>query len=288
MSMLAKIIDGKKIANQMNLIIANKVQQLLIQGKRPPGLAVIFLGNDPASNIYVNNKHRTCIQVGFFSKLYNLPQTTSENELLFLIDKLNYDHCIDGILIQLPLPSTINKINILESILPNKDVDGFHPYNIGRLCQRSPKLHPCTPLGIITLLKKYNIDIRGLHAVIVGASNIVGRPLSMELLMEGCTITVTHRFTKNLKNHIQQADLLIVAIGKPHFIPGNWIKAGAIVIDAGINRLSNGILVGDIDFHEASKRAMYITPVPGGVGPMTVAMLIQNTMHSYELNLKIL
>ncbi|MCZ4059040.1 bifunctional methylenetetrahydrofolate dehydrogenase/methenyltetrahydrofolate cyclohydrolase FolD [Pantoea sp. LMR881] len=280
--MAAKIIDGKTIAQQVRLEVAEKVRQRLAVGKRAPGLAVVLVGENPASQIYVGSKRRACEEVGFTSRSYDLPATTSEAELLQLIDELNDDHEIDGILVQLPLPAGIDNVKVLERITPTKDVDGFHPYNVGRLCQRAPKLRPCTPRGIVTLLERYNIDTYGLNAVVVGASNIVGRPMSMELLLAGCTTTVTHRFTKDLRHHVEHADLLVVAVGKPGFIPGDWIKPGAIVIDVGINRLESGKVVGDVDFEAASERASFITPVPGGVGPMTVATLIQNTLQACE------
>lgn len=280
--MAAKIIDGKAIAQQIRTEVAVQVKQRLEKGKRAPGLAVVLVGENPASQIYVGSKRRACEEVGFLSRSYDLPVTTSESELLALIDKLNNDDTIDGILVQLPLPAGIDNVKILERILPDKDVDGFHPYNVGRLCQRSPKLRPCTPRGIVTLLERYGIDTFGLNAVVVGASNIVGRPMSMELLLAGCTTTVTHRFTKNLRQHVENADLVVVAVGKPGFIPGEWIKPGAIVIDVGINRLESGKVVGDVEFEAAAERAAFITPVPGGVGPMTVATLIQNTLQACE------
>lgn len=280
--MSAKIIDGKTIAQQVRNEVAEQVKQRLAAGKRAPGLAVVLVGENPASQIYVASKRRACDEVGFLSRSYDLPAATSEAELLALIDQLNADEEIDGILVQLPLPAGIDNVKVLERIHPDKDVDGFHPYNVGRLCQRAPKLRPCTPRGIVTLLERYNIDTYGLNAVVVGASNIVGRPMSMELLLAGCTTTVTHRFTKNLRHHVENADLLVVAVGKPGFIPGDWIKPGAIVVDVGINRLESGKVVGDVDFDAASERATYITPVPGGVGPMTVATLIQNTLQACE------
>ncbi|CAI0850121.1 bifunctional methylenetetrahydrofolate dehydrogenase/methenyltetrahydrofolate cyclohydrolase FolD [Serratia ficaria] len=280
--MAAKIIDGKTIAQQVRNEVAEQVKQRLAAGKRAPGLAVVLVGENPASQIYVASKRRACDEVGFLSRSYDLPATTSEAELLALIDQLNADAEIDGILVQLPLPAGIDNVKVLERIHPDKDVDGFHPYNVGRLCQRAPKLRPCTPRGIVTLLERYDIDTYGLNAVVVGASNIVGRPMSMELLLAGCTTTVTHRFTKDLRHHVENADLLVVAVGKPGFIPGDWIKPGAIVVDVGINRLESGKVVGDVDFEAASERAAYITPVPGGVGPMTVATLIQNTLQACE------
>ncbi len=282
LQMLAKIIDGKTIAQTIRQEVAQKVQLRLEQGKRAPGLAVILVGANPASQIYVGSKRRACEEVGFISRSYDLPDTTTEAELLKLIDDLNQDIEIDGILVQLPLPAGIDNVKVIERIHPDKDVDGFHPYNVGRLCQRAPRLRPCTPRGIVTLLERYDINTYGLNAVIIGASNIVGRPMSLELLLAGCTTTVTHRFTKDLEQHVRNADLLVVAVGKPNFIPGEWIKPGAIVVDVGINRLENGKVTGDVDFDEASKRAAWITPVPGGVGPMTVATLIQNTLQACE------
>ncbi|MFS3826193.1 bifunctional methylenetetrahydrofolate dehydrogenase/methenyltetrahydrofolate cyclohydrolase FolD [Proteus mirabilis] len=280
--MSARIIDGKTIAQTIRSEVAEKVKQRIKVGKRAPGLAVILVGDNPASQIYVASKRKACNEVGFISRSYDLPDTTSEAELLNLIDTLNEDNTIDGILVQLPLPAGIDNVKVLERIHPDKDVDGFHPYNIGRLCQRAPKLRPCTPRGIVTLLERCNIPMNGLNAVIIGASNIVGRPMSLELLLAGCTTTVTHRFTKDLRFHVEHADLVVVAVGKPNFIPGEWIKPGAIVIDVGINRLENGKVVGDVDFAQASQRAGWISPVPGGVGPMTVATLIQNTLQACE------
>lgn len=280
--MSAKIIDGKTIAQQVRNEVATLVQKRLAAGKRAPGLAVVLVGENPASQIYVASKRKACEEVGFISRSYDLPMTTTEAELLALIDSLNDDSEIDGILVQLPLPAGIDNVKVLERIHPDKDVDGFHPYNVGRLCQRAPKLRPCTPRGIVTLLERYEISTYGLNAVVVGASNIVGRPMSLELLLAGCTTTVTHRFTKNLRQHVENADLLVVAVGKPGFIPGEWIKPGAIVIDVGINRLESGKVVGDVEFDVAAQRAGWITPVPGGVGPMTVATLIQNTLQACE------
>ncbi|MBS0848648.1 bifunctional methylenetetrahydrofolate dehydrogenase/methenyltetrahydrofolate cyclohydrolase FolD [Citrobacter sp. JGM124] len=280
--MVAKIIDGKTIAQQVRLEVAEKVKNRVAAGKRAPGLAVILVGVNPASKIYVASKRKACEEVGFISRSYDLPAMTSEAELLTLIDTLNADDSIDGILVQLPLPAGIDNVKVLERIDPDKDVDGFHPYNVGRLCQRAPRLRPCTPRGIVTLLERYHVDLRGLNAVVVGASNIVGRPMSMELLLAGCTTTVTHRFTKNLRHHVENADLLIVAVGKPGFIPGEWIKEGAIVVDVGINRLEDGKVVGDVNYADAAAKASFITPVPGGVGPMTVATLIENTLQACE------
>lgn len=280
--MTAQYIDGKLISQTVRAEVAARVKARVELGLRAPGLAVVFVGEDPASQVYVGSKRRACEEVGFISQSYDLPTTTSEAELLALIDKLNQDDTIDGILVQLPLPAGIDTTQILERILPDKDVDGFHPYNLGRLAQRIPKLRSCTPKGIITLLDRYNLPLRGKHAVVVGASNIVGRPMSLELLLAGCTTTTCHRFTKDLEHHVRQADILVVAVGKANFIPGSWVKEGAVVIDVGINRLATGQLVGDVDFEVARTRASFITPVPGGVGPMTVASLIENTLMACE------
>lgn len=274
-------MDGKHISNKIKKEVSIQVYKHINMGKRAPGLAMLLIGNNPASKIYVTHKEQACKQVGFKSFLYNLPITSKIKEVLQLIKILNNDNRIDGILIQLPLPNKLNSIQILEHINPDKDVDGFHPYNIGRLCQRFPLLRPCTSKGIMTLLQNYNINMFVLHAVIVGASNIVGRPIMMELLLAGCTVTITHKFTKNLRLYIKNADLLIVAVGKANFIHGSWIKPGAIVIDVGINKLHNTNIVGDVHFPSAYKKAAYITPVPGGVGPMTVATLMQNTLQAY-------
>ncbi|ARU65234.1 bifunctional methylenetetrahydrofolate dehydrogenase/methenyltetrahydrofolate cyclohydrolase [Histophilus somni] len=279
--MPAQIISGTELSKNIKFNVAEKIQHYLQQGKRAPGLAVILVGADPASQVYVGSKRRSCEELGIYSKSYDLPAETTEQELLTLIEQLNQDPQIDGILVQLPLPKKINSTKVIEHISPTKDVDGFHPYNVGRLCQRIPTLRACTPLGIMKLLETTGVDLYGQHAVIVGASNIVGRPMALELLLAGCTVTVTHRFTKDLKSHVHQADILVVAVGKPHIIPGEWIKEGAIVIDVGINRV-DGKLVGDVQYDEASKKASFITPVPGGVGPMTVAMLMFNTLLAYE------
>jgi methylenetetrahydrofolate dehydrogenase (NADP+)/methenyltetrahydrofolate cyclohydrolase len=279
--MTAQLIDGKKIAQQVRNNVAAHVEILKDANKRLPGLAVVLVGLNPASQVYVANKKKACAEVGLVSKEFNLPATTTQADLLSLIDTLNTDHEIDGILVQLPLPAGLNADEVLERIHPNKDVDGFHPYNIGRLAQRLPALRPCTPKGIMTMIEATKRKIRGMDAVIVGASNIVGRPMGLELLLAGCTVTTCHKFTKDLQTHVRRADLLVVAVGKPNFIPGEWIKSGAIVIDVGINRLDNGTLTGDVEFDVAKDRAAWITPVPGGVGPMTVASLIENTLEAY-------
>ncbi len=280
--MSAKIIDGKAIAQSVRHEVAAKVQQRIAAGLRAPGLAVVLVGEDPASQVYVGSKRRACEEVGFVSRSYDLPVETDQQALLDLIDELNQDPTVDGILVQLPLPAHIDSTLVIERIQPDKDVDGFHPYNVGRLAQRIPALRPCTPKGIMTLIQHTGVDTYGLNAVIVGASNIVGRPMTLELLLAGCTTITTHRFTKDLESFVRQADLLVVAVGKAEFIPGEWIKPGAIVIDVGINRLPDGRLVGDVAYQAAAERASFITPVPGGVGPMTVASLIENTLEACE------
>jgi methylenetetrahydrofolate dehydrogenase (NADP+)/methenyltetrahydrofolate cyclohydrolase len=280
--MSAKIIDGKAVAADLKQQLKLATTERLAEGKRRPGLAVVLIGANPASQVYVGSKRKSCEEIGFKSEAYDLPETTSEEELLSLIDTLNQDDEIDGILVQLPLPQHISAETVIERIAPHKDVDGFHPYNIGRLAQRNPQLRPCTPKGVITLLRTTGVDLKGLEAVVVGASNIVGRPMALELLLAGCTTTVCHRWTNNLEEQVRRADLLVVAVGKPNFIPGEWIKQGAIVIDVGINRLDNGKLTGDVEFEKAKEKASWITPVPGGVGPMTVATLLENTLFAAE------
>ncbi len=280
--MTAQLIEGKAIAQSIRQQLKQKVAARQAAGQRIPGLAVILVGADPASQVYVGSKRKACEEVGFISRSYDMPDSTSEEELLALIDSLNEDAAIDGILVQLPLPEHIKESKVIERIRPDKDVDGFHPYNVGRLAQRIPVLRSCTPMGIMTLIKSTGIDTYGLDAVVVGASNIVGRPMTLELLLAGCTTTTCHRFTKDLKDKVSRADLLVVAVGKPGFIPGSWIKPGAIVIDVGINRLDSGRLVGDVDFDVACERASHITPVPGGVGPMTIASLLENTLFAAE------
>ena len=284
--MTAKLIDGKKIAEKIISEIKDKVITNQSEGIAPPGLAVIQVGKDPASSVYVRNKRKACEEVGMKSFNYDLDKSTSQQELIELVDSLNNNAEVNGILIQLPLPSHINETIVIETISPSKDVDGFHPYTIGRLMQRIPLLRPCTAIGVVTMLEAIEIDPKGMNAVIVGASNLVGRPLNLELLLKGATTTVCHKFTKNLKDHVMSADILAVAVGKPNFIPGSWIKEGAIVFDIGINRDENGKLTGDVDFDSAKEKASWISPVPGGVGPMTVAMLIKNTLLASELVLE--
>lgn len=281
--MSAKIIDGKALALSVRNEVKKTVAEMTNQGIRPPGLAVILVGSHPASEVYVANKRKACESAGILSFAHDLPEYTTQTELLALIKQLNQDTSVDGILVQLPLPEHIDPETILETISPAKDVDGFHPYNIGRLMLRCPTLRPCTPYGIMKLLEQTTVPLKGKHAVVVGASNIVGRPMAMELLLAGATVTICHRFTQNLEERVSDADILVVAIGKQHIVLSEWIKPGAIVIDVGIHRSEDGRLSGDVDFETASKRAGWITPVPGGVGPMTVAMLLQNTLMARNL-----
>lgn len=282
--MTAQIISGKLIADSLLNSIKTRIDQRLAIGKRAPGLAVILIGADPASAIYVRNKRLACEKVGIHSVAYDLPASTTEAALLSLIESLNADKTIDGILVQAPLPPHIKDEHVIEAISPNKDVDGFHPYNIGRLAVRQPTLRSCTPYGVIKMLEACNINLMGLDAVVVGVSNHVGRPMGLELLLAGCTVTSCHRHTKDLKAILANADLVVAAAGKPGLIKGDWIKPGAIVIDIGINRLPDGTICGDVEFNLAKERAGWITPVPGGVGPMTVATLMENTLLSLELS----
>ncbi len=280
--MTAQLLNGKAIAEDLLARIKHRIELRTSTGKRVPCLAVILVGDSAASTIYVANKRRSCEQAGMRSLAYNLPTETREDELLGLISKLNADATVDGILVQLPLPAQIDAERVIETIDPAKDVDGFHPYNVGRLALRMPLLRPCTPHGVMTMLESLNMNLKGLNAVVVGASNIVGRPMSLELLLAGCTVTTCHRFTRDLPGIVAGADLLVVAVGKPGFIKGEWIRPGAIVIDVGINRLENGKICGDVEFEAARERAAWITPVPGGVGPMTVATLMENTLDALE------
>lgn len=278
--MAAKLVDGRALAATVKSAVRAQIDALAARGGRRPGLAVVRVGDDPASAVYVRGKRRACEEVGVLSLAYDLPGTTPETQLLALIDALNHDARVDGILVQLPLPEQIGRTAVIERILPAKDVDGFHPYNIGRLAQRIPVMRPCTPYGVIRLLESIGAPFKGQNAVVVGASNIVGRPMSLELLLTGATATVCHRFTADLREHVSRADILIVAAGKPGLIPGEWVRPGSIVIDVGMNRLPDGHLVGDVGFAAARERAAWITPVPGGVGPMTVAMLMHNTLEA--------
>ncbi|AOM00740.1 bifunctional methylenetetrahydrofolate dehydrogenase/methenyltetrahydrofolate cyclohydrolase FolD [Cobetia marina] len=282
--MAAQLIDGKAIAERVRQQVGRQVEARRDAGERIPGLAVVLVGEDAASEVYVRNKHRACEKAGILSTQHRLPADTTQQELEALVDSLNDDASIDGILVQLPLPEHLDSRPILERIRTDKDVDGFHPYNLGRLAQRLPVMRPCTPKGIMTLLSESGLQVRGMDATIVGASNIVGRPMALELMLAGCTTTVCHRFTKDLESKVRQADLVVVGVGKPGLVKGEWIKDGAIVIDVGINRLEDGSLVGDVEFAPAAERAGWITPVPGGVGPMTVASLLENTLFAAELH----
>ena len=280
--MPAQMLDGKahseRIIDQLKL----QVEALLASGKRAPALAVILVGDDPASSIYVRNKRRACERAGVGSVSFDLPVSTTQAELLALIEQLNQDAKVDGILVQMPLPQHIDPETVIESIHADKDVDGFHPYNIGRLAVRMPTLRSCTPMGVMTLLQTVHADMRGLNALVVGASNHVGRPMGLELLMAGCTVTTANSHTRNLPVLALQADILVVAVGKPNLLRGEWVKEAATVVDVGINRLPDGRMCGDVEFAVAAERAAWITPVPGGVGPMTVASLLQNTLQAYE------
>ncbi|MDV3238670.1 MAG: bifunctional methylenetetrahydrofolate dehydrogenase/methenyltetrahydrofolate cyclohydrolase FolD [Gammaproteobacteria bacterium] len=280
--MTAQLIDGKTIAADIRREVRARVEARKAGGRRIPGLAVILVGADPASEVYVRNKRRGCEDAGILSFAHDLPTHTSQDQLLALIDALNADPSIDGILVQLPLPGHIDAETVVERIRPDKDVDGFHPYNIGRLAIRMPLLRSCTPYGVITLLQHTGESFYGREAVVVGASNHVGRPMGLELLLAGCTVTTCHRFTRDLAAHVGRADIVVVAAGKPGLVKGEWIKPGATVIDVGINRTEDGRLVGDVEFEPARERAAWITPVPGGVGPMTVATLLQNTLMAAE------
>ena len=277
------IINGKNIAKELRHTIKIKTDIRLSNGLSKPGLAVILVGENPASEVYVRNKCNACEEVGFYSLTKKFPFGVTEEELLNLIQELNNNSAINGILVQLPLPEHINEEKVIESIDPLKDVDGFHPYNIGRLALRMPVLRSCTPKGIMTLLKSTGVPLEGKEAVVIGASNIVGRPVSLELLMARCTVTTCHSRTVDLEAHVKRADIIIAAVGIPGFVKGDWVKPGAVVIDVGINRLDSGKLVGDVDYESASKNADWITPVPGGVGPMTIASLLENTLQAAEL-----
>ena len=272
------IIDGKKIAKDLRASIIDKVSVL----DRAPGLAVILVGDDPASAVYVRNKANACKEVGFYSEKINKPASITQAELLTEIERLNDDDNVDGILVQLPLPAHLDANDVIEAIDPAKDVDGFHSENIGKLMQNKSFLRPCTPKGVMTMLATIGIDLVGKNCVVVGASNIVGRPMAMELLNARATVTICNSKTQDLSEKVKQADVVVVAVGIPKMIQGDWIKEGAIVIDVGINRLDSGKLVGDVDFDSAKDKAAWITPVPGGVGPMTIATLLENTLTAYE------
>ena len=282
--MTAQLIDGKKISQQRIEAVAQAVKARQEKGLHTPCLAVVLVGDDPASAVYARNKKLACQKSGIESRSYELPSETTQDDLLKLVDELNGDSAVDGILVQLPLPAHIDSQAVLERIVPHKDVDGFHPYNVGRLVVKMPLMRPCTPKGVMTLLEAYGIDPKGKKAVIVGASNIVGRPQALELLLSRATVTICHSATQNLADEVAAADILVVGVGIPNFVKGEWVKPGAVVIDVGINRLDDGSLCGDVEFDVAKERASMITPVPGGVGPMTIATLLENTLHAASLH----
>ena len=282
--MAAQLIDGKKISQQRIEAVAQAVKARQEKGLHTPCLAVVLVGDDPASAVYVRNKKLACQKSGIESRSYELPSETTQDDLLKLVDELNGDPAVDGILVQLPLPAHIDSQAVLERIVPHKDVDGFHPYNVGRLVVKMPLMRPCTPKGVMTLLEAYGIDPKGKKAVVVGASNIVGRPQALELLLSRATVTICHSATQNLADEVATADILVVGVGIPNFVKGEWVKPGAVVIDVGINRLDDGSLCGDVEFDVAKERASMITPVPGGVGPMTIATLLENTVHAASLH----
>lgn len=282
--MTAQLIDGKKISQQRIEAVAQAVKARQEKGLHTPCLAVVLVGDDPASAVYVRNKKLACQKSGIESRSYELPSETTQDDLLKLVDELNGDSAVDGILVQLPLPAHIDSQAVLERIEPHKDVDGFHPYNVGRLVVKMPLMRPCTPKGVMTLLEAYGIDPKGKKAVVVGASNIVGRPQALELLLSRATVTICHSATQNLADEVAAADILVVGVGIPNFVKGEWVKPGAVVIDVGINRLEDGSLCGDVEFDVAKERASMITPVPGGVGPMTIATLLENTLHAASLH----
>jgi methylenetetrahydrofolate dehydrogenase (NADP+)/methenyltetrahydrofolate cyclohydrolase len=281
--MTARLLDGKKLANQLQEEIKINLQGWVAKGRAPPGLVVIQVGTDAASSVYVRNKHVAASSVGMRSEVAQLSADTTESELLERIGHYNRDLATQGILVQMPLPKGINPQTIMDAIDPRKDVDGFHPLNMGRLCERRPFLRPCTPYGIMRLLQSIDFPFRTSHVTVVGASNIVGRPMGLELLLAGTTVTMCHRFTQDLPSHVRMSDAVIVAIGKPNFLKGDWLKPGCVVIDVGMNRLPDGSMTGDVDFASAKKVASWITPVPGGVGPMTVATLLENTWKALTL-----
>ncbi|OFO30197.1 bifunctional 5,10-methylene-tetrahydrofolate dehydrogenase/5,10-methylene-tetrahydrofolate cyclohydrolase [Neisseria sp. HMSC056A03] len=282
--MAAQLIDGKKISQQRIEAVAQAVKARQEKGLHTPCLAVVLVGDDPASAVYVRNKKLACQKSGIESRSYELPSETTQDDLLKLVDELNGDPAVDSILVQLPLPAHIDSQAVLERIEPHKDVDGFHPYNVGRLVVKMPLMRPCTPKGVMTLLEAYGVDPKGKKAVVVGASNIVGRPQALELLLSRATVTICHSATQNLADEVAAADILVVGVGIPNFVKGEWVKPGAVVIDVGINRLDDGSLCGDVEFDVAKERASMITPVPGGVGPMTIATLLENTVHAASLH----
>ncbi|HJS89506.1 MAG TPA: bifunctional methylenetetrahydrofolate dehydrogenase/methenyltetrahydrofolate cyclohydrolase FolD [Steroidobacteraceae bacterium] len=282
----AMVLDGKAVAAKVRGAVAARAADLAARLGRRPGLAVVQVGEDPASRVYVRNKRRAAAEVGIESLAYDLPATTSEAELLALVGRLNRDERVDGILVQLPLPQGLTASHVMDAVDPAKDVDGFHPVNTGLLAQKRPALRPCTPYGVIRLAEEYGIKLRGLKAAVVGASNIVGRPMALELMLAGATVTVCHTGTRDVRAEVERAELLVAAVGKPHFVPGEWIRPGAAVFDVGINHDASGKLVGDVEYEPAAERAGWITPVPGGLGPMTIAMLLSNTVEAASRRLE--
>ena len=284
-SVKADILDGLEVSAAVLTSVHDAIEEHVMGGGRRPGLAVVLVGEDPASSIYVRAKRKDCERAGIDAKDFDLPAETRQEELLALINQLNRNDEIQGILVQLPLPAHIDEVAITNAINVHKDVDGFHAFNVGGLALRQPGLRPCTPRGIMTLLNYYGIDAKGRHCVVVGASNIVGRPMGLELLHQGATVTTCHRFTKNLEFYVRHAEILIIAVGKRGIVDADWIADGAVVVDVGINRLDTGKLVGDIDFNRAAEKASWISPVPGGVGPMTRATLMQNTAEAAGIDI---
>ena len=282
---MAIIIDGKKTSADIKAELAEETKSFIENTGVTPGLAVVIVGNDPASEVYVRNKCRACEAVGFYSEKYEMPEDTTEKELLDLIEKLNADEKIHGILVQLPLPRHLDVEKVLLAIKPEKDVDAFHPYNTGKIMQGKYDFLPCTPAGVMELLKRYNVEIKGKNCVVIGRSDIVGKPMAMLLLQADGTVTISHSKTKNLKEICASADIIVAAVGRANFVSGDMVKEGAVVIDVGINRLENGKLCGDVNYAEAAEKASAITPVPGGVGPMTIAMLMRNTLTAAKKTL---
>lgn len=280
MAQLAKVLDGKAVAAKVRAEVAIRASAFMVAKGRPPGLAVVQVGANPASTVYVRNKRKACEETGIHSYAFDRPDTVTRSGMLALIHELNADARVDGILVQLPLPPALDANEIMDAVDPAKDVDGFHPQNTGLLAQKRPRLRPCTPYGVIRLAKEYGIALRGLRATVVGASNIVGRPMALELLLAGSTVTVCHTGTRDLRAEVERAELIVAAVGKPGMVLGEWIREGAVVFDVGINRTASGHLVGDVGYEAARLRAGWITPVPGGIGPMTIAMLLSNTLDA--------
>jgi methylenetetrahydrofolate dehydrogenase (NADP+) / methenyltetrahydrofolate cyclohydrolase len=276
----ALLLDGKAVASKVRAEVARRAGQFAQRHGRAPGLAVVQVGEDPASSVYVRNKRRSSLEAGIASFAHDLPLSTSESQILALVHALNHDERVDGILVQLPLPKGVNADRVMDAVDPRKDVDGFHPTNTGLLAQKRPRLRPCTPFGVIRLAQEYGIGLSGLRATVVGASNIVGRPMALELLLARATVTVCHTGTRDLRAEVERAEVLVVAVGKPGFVPGEWVRPGAAVFDVGINRTPDRRLVGDVGFEAAAARARWITPVPGGIGPMTIAMLLSSTVDA--------